>query len=247
MNEATTPAADDYFTAFYRETQEKYPILDAFEQGLGYAIPEIKIQTAAMILACPVKVNPPNWQHGRVLYAVAREYLKRSPSRDLRMLDIGTAKGFSALCLALALEHAVAAHEHPPAGDIYSVDVIDPAARVRRNTVAEVYGLKTLDEILEPWEPHLRRVHFSQSTGIEWLERHPERVGVAFVDGKHDGHTVIREGRLLAARQEPGDMVVFDDVHIPSVSQAVHGLEGDYRVTVIQLLRNRHYAVATRR
>ena len=39
----------------------------------------------------PVEGNPPNWQHGRVIYALARELLVHDPSVGL-FVDIGIAR-----------------------------------------------------------------------------------------------------------------------------------------------------------
>ena len=57
------------------------------------------VEAAARVLACPLKANPPNWQHGRVLYAGYRAYLAGLQRRVL-LLDIGTAKGFSAAAMS---------------------------------------------------------------------------------------------------------------------------------------------------
>jgi predicted O-methyltransferase YrrM len=230
-----------YESAFTEESRRVYPAVDALERATGFALEPERLLSAAKVLACPVKKNPPNWQHGRVLYAVTRRYLAdRTDSGPVRTLDIGTAKGFSALCVRFACEDAGVEAQS------VSLDVIPPEAVIRRNTVAEVDGLKTLPEILQPWL-EAERITFEESTGIEWLLKHSQRVHVAFVDGKHSGDVVYREGLLLSARQESGDVVVFDDVHIPDVSQAVDSLAGLYDIERLQILSNRAYAIARRK
>lgn len=228
-----------YAEVFVRECGQEYPVVDAFEQQCGYAVDRAQLEAAAAVLACPVKKNPPNWQHGRVIYAAARRYLETA-SEQVSVLDVGTAKGFSALCLRWALRDAGVA------GDVTSVDVIDPASAVSRNTVAEVDGPLTLRDILAPW-PEAESIAFEQSTGVAWLEQHRERVHIAFVDGKHSGVVVRREGVLLAERQRSGDLAIFDDVHIPDVSVAVNSLMGDYRIKYLEVLPHRHYAIGVRR
>lgn len=230
---------EEYALAFARESQRTYPIIDAFEQSSGFALDQRRLLEAARVLACPIKRSEPHWQHGRVLYAAAREYLSRG-TEPVAILDIGSAKGFSALCLFWALREA------GRDGWVTSVDVIDPQARERRNTVAEVDGLKTLAETLEPW-PEAQSIAFLQSTGIDWLQAHPERVHIAFVDGKHTADVVRREGKLLTSRQQSGDLAIFDDVHIGDVSAAVTSLHHEYRLTYLQPLPNRAYAVGVRR
>ncbi len=154
------------------------------------------------------------------------------------MLDIGTAKGFSALMLQLACDDQYRNSVH-----VVSVDVIDPASRELRNTVAELDGPLTLKEIIGPW---MLETNFLKSTGIDYLRTHPERIHVAFIDGKHDGHVVRQEGKLLAERQKCGDVAIFDDCQIPAVCQAVVTLQEFYKVDYITA-GPREYAVGWRR
>ena len=239
MKTALAPTVADYQLVFDLERVGTYPVVDAFEQRCGYALKRSRLEDAARVLACPIKSNPPNWQHGRVIYAAARAYLQGVDGR-VRILDIGTAKGFSALCLQWAL---IDSGRH---GLVTSLDVIDPRARAIRKTVAEVDGPLTLAEILAPW-PESAQIQFVRSTGVQWLEDHPERVHVAFVDGKHDGYVVLQEGRLLASQQMSGDLVIFDDVHLPGVSVGVSALSCEYHLEYMEVLPYRHYAIGVRR
>jgi prepilin-type processing-associated H-X9-DG protein len=235
-----TVTAETYARIFAEEQARTYPMVDAFEARMGYAMPRERLEDLARVLACPYKASAPCWQHGRVLYAVTRDYLTGSCEDAVIVLDIGTAKGFSAMSLLSALIDSHAA------GWVTSVDVMPPDALVRRNTVAEVDGLKTLAEILAPW-PEASGIHFVESTGIDWLTKHPERINVAFVDGKHTGAVVRQEGLLLSDRQQSGDVVVFDDVHIPDVGAAVDLLSKVYDIERLQVLPKRAYAIARRK
>lgn len=230
--------AADYRRVFDQARALAYPGVDAFEQRMGYAIDAQQLEDAARVLACPVKANPPHWQHGRVIFSAARQYLQNAEG-PLTLLDIGTAKGFSALCLVWALIDAQVG------GQVHSVDVIDPQSRARRNTVAEVDGLLTLPETLTPW-PAAQSITFEQSTGLDWLNRSADRVHIAFVDGKHTGEVVRQEGKILACRQQPGDLAMFDDCQIPGVSVAVVSLEEWYRIEYVKA-SPREYAIGSRR
>lgn len=236
-----TVTADEYQRIFELERAVDYPVIDAIEARLGFAIERERLEELARVLSCPFKAAAPHWQHGRVLYAAARHYLRQLIRYDMRCLDIGTAKGFSAMCVRLAVEDG-----GMDGAAAFSVDVMPPLARVRRNTPAEVDGLKTLPEILEPF-PSAKNITFLESTGIDWLQGNPQRIHFAFVDGKHSGTVVRKEGVLLASRQEPGDVVMFDDVHIPEVSVAVTSLHHYYRIEYINVLPKRAYALAVRR
>jgi predicted O-methyltransferase YrrM len=240
-----TATAEDYARVFEAERQREYPLIDAFEQRMGYAIDRARLEDAARVLACPIKTdragNPrvmPLWQHGRVLYASARKRLEsqRSP---VSILEIGSAKGYGALCLQWAL------NDSGLDGQVTSVDVIDPHAPTIRNTVAEVHRPITLAETLEPW-PEASAINFVQSTGIEWLNWHPERLHVVFVDGKHTASVVDKESTLILARQTPGDVCIFDDVQLAEIRAVVRGLHHSYSIEYLDM-PNRGYAVGVRK
>jgi predicted O-methyltransferase YrrM len=238
MTAIATFSAALYEEAFNLELAHEYPLVDAFEQRMGHRIALEKLEAAARVLACPIKKHLPNWQHGRILYALARNYC--TGQIDVNMLDIGTAKGFSALCLLWALRDA------DVIGTVTSVDVLDPQARVKRNTVAEVDGFKTLAEILAPW-PEAQAIKFKQRTGGEELSDGRSRIHVCFIDGKHDAKTVAMEGYHLAQRQMVGDLAIFDDVHLDEVWQAVKILKPKYEIERLQILPHRAYAIGVRR
>ena len=233
------PTADDYRTAFNLERRNVYPVVDAFEAASGYALDRAKLEAAARVLACPVKKNPPCWAHGRILYSATRMRL-HGIAGPVNLFEIGSAKGFGALCLLWARQDAN--HQGP----VTSVDVIDPDDWVSRNTVAELDHPLTLRETLAPW-PESVLVDFQQSTGIDYLEAHDERIHVAFVDGKHSGPVVEKEGWLLSHRQQHGDVALFDDVHIPAVNRAVEGLSSVYDFQRFDLLPQRALMLGVRK
>ena len=236
---ATDPTAADYARIFEAERQVAYPVVDDWEQRMGYALDRQKLEDAARVLACPFKNKPPNWQHGRVLYAAARKYLATAPS-PVTLVDVGTAKGFSALCLLWALQDA------GRDGSVTSVDVLDPHARVRRNTVAELDGYQTLVETLAPW-PEAQAMKFLCATG-EVALRKLTRVHVCYLDGKHSFEAVSIEAKLLAERQAPGDLVIFDDVQIDGVARAVASVAKlFYTLEYLEVLPTRRYAIGVRR
>jgi predicted O-methyltransferase YrrM len=238
-----TVTADTYRQLFADERLNAYPTVDMVEEKHGFSVDRDRLETAAAVLSCPYKAAPPNWQHGRVIYAVAREYLSRVQlyhDEPVRLLDIGTAKGFSALCLQWAL------NDSGLAGSVTSVDVLPPGERVRRNTIAEVDGLCTLEEILAPF-PEAQAITFVESTGVAHLKSSSDRLHMVFVDGKHTDEAVFHEGKLIAARQAPGDMVVFDDWQVPGVAVAIRRLSGYYDLNVVTAKATRAYVIARRK
>jgi predicted O-methyltransferase YrrM len=234
---SSLPSEKEYAAAFARECANEYPVIDEIEKRLGYAIDRQRLENAARTLACPVKRNPPNWQHGRVIYSVLRKYLE---GRDgfLSLFDCGTAKGFSALCMAFALTDAALT------GAIVSVDVIDPDSAMPRNSVLDLEGPKTVRDYVRSW-PEAALITFRKSTGAEWLRSDPGRIHCAFIDGKHQYSAVKEEIHLLKHRQMQGDIAIFDDLQIPGVDQAVT-LSSGYALTFVDAKQDRRYAIATR-
>jgi hypothetical protein len=236
--QTTTP--EQFAQIFALERTKDYPSIDAFVAKTGFDIGRERLEDAARVLCCPFKAAPPNWQHGRVIYAVLRERYAEL-SQAVMHVDIGTAKGFSALCARWAIDDAGLQ------GEVHSADVMPPKARVRRSTPVECDGLKTLFEIVAPW-PDAKRISFYESTGIDLLRRLETRIHSAFVDGKHSTDAVSAEWRLLADRQIAGDVAIFDDVQMPAVSAGLKGAKTFYDFEKVALVSvHRAYVIGRRK
>lgn len=236
------PTKADFDRVFEEERQRIYPQVDEYERQTGYAMDRGRLESMARTLECPLKRSPPNWQHGRVLYSSAREWLQSHPSEFPGLfLDVGTAKGFSALCMAWALR------DHGILGAVHSVDVIGPSECVPRNSVAELDGLLTLHDFVEPHLPTDGIVTLTWFGGgsDEYFKTGRERICFAFVDGKHTRAQVERDAANIAARQVRGDMIVFDDVNIPGVWDGVKTLRG-YGFDKLVVSTERTYCIATK-
>jgi predicted O-methyltransferase YrrM len=231
--------AEDYEARFCAESHRSYPRVDGFENACGYALGRERMEAAARVLACPFKKHDPCWQHGRILYAATRTRIHGIAS-PVNLFEVGSAKGYGALCLLWAMR------DSDREGRVTSVDVIDPNERITRNTVAELDGLKTLREILEPW-PESDMIDFQQSTGVDYLLKHDERIHVAFIDGKHSGPVVSQEGWLISHRQQPGDVALFDDVHLAPVERSVNELRSVYELQRFDLLPERALMLGVRK
>lgn len=244
-----TPA-EKYQRVFEEERARTYPLIDAFEKAAGVAMPRERLEALARVLACPVKARPPNWQHGRIIYALARGRLAELNGAPATFLDIGTAKGFSALCFLYALADAKSA------GRVHSFDVIDPEARIVRNSVAELDGLKTLGEFIVPFLPphaapdsglkcwHAPGIYFRQKLG-------DARIHGAFLDGKHKVTDVRLEAEAVADCQAVGDFILFDDLQLLPVADGVAMFRRSkaaraYRFEEIQAFELRRYMLARR-
>ena len=246
MKTAVPATRQQYDAIWLTECEQDYPEIDEVEKSLGFAIDRNWLESTARVLNCPVKVNAPNWQHGRVIYAVLRNFLENTTLRDasFSLLDIGTAKGFSAVVMARALVDSNRQHI-----SIDTVDVMDPNSRERRNTVVELDGFKTLYETMNPFIPEKSTVYCHGGGSFALLDRlsgGSRRIPFAFVDGKHAYEFVRREGLAIADMQRLNDIVLFDDCQIPEVHRAVTSLLSLYTVSYIEA-GPRKYAIARRK
>ncbi len=237
----TKPTREDYMRVFERECANEYPVIDLLEQELGYAVERERLEDAARTMACPLKVNPPNWQHGRLIYALVRKLAAASAEGDF--IDIGTAKGFSAVVMGWAIEDAGLRER-----TVYSVDVMDPEARVRRNSVLELDGFKAIHEYTNRYLAPTVATQFFGEGSLALLERlalRQCRIAFAFVDGKHDGSIVAREAAIISKMQRSGDVILFDDLQLPGIAAAFAHVPG-YSTRQVVVNSNRCYGIATK-
>jgi hypothetical protein len=207
------PSLDEYEEAYRAALSCRYPEVDAYA-GTKSAY----IDRMARELACPVKVNPANWQHGRIIYAAAKRYLETSKEDFYNFVDIGTAKGFSAMCMDAAACYARAM------GIIDSIDVVDPYALVRRNSVLECAGARfTVPEFTRPYRNGAFAIKWHGRGSQEYFVQSlaPARIHFAFVDGKHTFEAVMGEANAIAMRQKKGDIMILDDVQIAPIARAL--------------------------
>lgn len=233
---------EEYDAAFQRGRAIQYPELDRLEVLAGYAVDRDRLEAAARILQCPIKANAPNWQHGRVLYTLARQYIEWAKA-PTTFLDIGTAKGFSACVLSWAIADAdVCGHR------IVSLDIVEPDLLVRRNSVIECEKLMTVQQFVAPFIAPMIDVKFYGKGAAHWLIQTPEdvHVGFAFVDGKHTFQAVAFEALAIEKRQREGDVIVFDDTQIADVYKATLQLRRYRRDGVHLSGARRSYCVAVK-
>lgn len=238
-------AKERYDAIFEKEKQKVYHEVSAYENECGAGVSLTRLEEAARILACPLKVNPPSWQHGRVIYAALRRVLQESSSENEVFLDIGTAKGFSAVVMGWAIEDANTAINPK----IISVDIVDPGTKVSRNSVAEAEGeLHTVFDFVRPFKGKLE-IEFIGGGSQKLLSKlllQRARVRFAFVDGKHSLDSVSNDIKALSILQKKGDMAIFDDIQISGVMSAV-ARQTTYDFRSLNAGDLRQYAIAVHR
>ena len=226
-----------------------FPEMDEIEQQQGFAIDRRWLDEVALHTQIVIKESKLNYQHGRMLYAMLRRYIADTSGHNtgpVTILETGTARGFSALCMARAL---IDANAH---GIIVTIDILPHNIPILWNCIDDHDGPKTRQQLLSLWRLELDYVVFIQG----WTRKQLARTGLshinfAFLDAQHTAKDVMAEYTFVRDRQQPGDKVIFDDVtpgHFDGVVRAVEEIEAEglYLIERIQVSGQRGYAVATR-
>ena len=155
--------------------------------------------------------NEPNYKvtyrQGFVVYALFRKFLEETNYDHYNIVEVGTAKGFTALCLAKALDDC------DKKGTIHTIDVLPNDKKIFWRCIGDMTGKKTRPELIEKWAD-LRDnfIKFHHGSSIEILSSLDlKRIHFSFLDGSHDYQHVNYELNFLKNHQQKGDMIVCDD------------------------------------
>lgn len=247
------PTADkSTFLVLYEEARAReYPEVRRYELDTAAAIDREFLDHLALHTQVVAKQSALNWAHGRVLYSALRAYLRRTPAlngnKRITILETGTARAFSTLCMARALADA------GRAGTILTIDIVPHEHRIYWNCIDDAEGKKTRRELLEPWQGLTTEfVVFLWGESRAMLPSiSADRIHFAFIDAGHDYETVMFEFNHVAPRQKQGDVIVFDDVTpicFPGIVRAVKEICSTHGYDRIDIASSdqRQYVVATK-
>ena len=165
----------------------------------------------------------------------------------MTVLETGTARGFSAVCMARALADSGAR------GKILTIDVLPHELPIYWNCISDCDGPASRRQLLSPYRDLVEEfVVFIQGRSDAALSQlSMPRIDFAFLDAAHDYSSLLMEFRYVGRSQQPGDLVVIDDYStetFPGVVRAVDEVvsEGDYDRTTFEVSRERSYCVCRR-
>lgn len=241
------PLADrkDYLRLWEETRRQESDVVDKFEAECGNRIDREWLDKLALKTQIVIKNVPLCYFHGRLLYAALSRYLKsQAPPEPVTIFETGTARGFSAICMSRAL-----ADSGVP-GSILTFDVLPHNADIYWNAICDSDGKMTRAELLADYAQLLGRIYFIQGDSRNSLRRVGcNRINFAFLDGMHTFEYVMEEFANVYPKQQPGDLVFFDDYTrelFPGVVKAVDKVCSDfgYRKTLIEVGPHRGYALA---
>jgi predicted O-methyltransferase YrrM len=242
----TVLAPPDEYVRLWTEAQQKaYDEVDRYEASLGVAIDPAWFHQLALLTQVAIKRSEICYQHGRLLYAAVADYARARPGEALTIVETGTARGFSALCMARALADVGSA------GRIVSFDVLPHETPILWNCIRDADGPRTRAVLLQEYASLIDRylVFVQGDTRREMSRMSLARVHVASLDSVHTYDHVMAEFTWLRDRQRTGDVLFFDDYTpgaYPGVVRAVDEICRDhgYAAHVVTANPQRQYVIA---
>ena len=239
-------ATADQYKAIWKEAiNSRYPQIDSFETAHGAAINTDWLNQLALQTQVVVKDSEICFQHGRLLYAALAEYIRSPAISHVNILETGTARGFSSLCMAKALDDAKVS------GKITTFDILPHDQPILWNCIADIDGPKSRAELLLEYEPLLEKylVFIQGDSKLQHKKVHSHRIHFAFLDGAHTFDDVMFEFGFVENKQLPGDIIFFDDYTpklFPGIVAGVDEIcaQSNYSKEVISIGDQRGYVLA---
>jgi len=192
------------YSGFYRKLEEEYDVdVKDFEEEIHQIAlyGQIQIKTSSKII----------YLHGFVIYSALMKYIKDHPEIEyFNILETGTARGYSALCMAKAL------YDSKVKGRIYTIENRIPNdIKMYWNCFGDFkYGMTTREELFQKWKHLLPYIEFKFGDSKKILSEeliNIERFHFGFLDAHHDYDYLSYEMNWINKKQNTGDIIVCDD------------------------------------
>ena len=95
-----------------------------------------------------------NYQHGILIYAFLRNYINKNQIEELYILETGTARGYSSICMSKAII------DSSSKGIINTIDYLPSNKKMYWNCIKDFEGKHTRFELLKDWEEELSNIKF---------------------------------------------------------------------------------------
>jgi len=224
-------------------------LLEEFERRIGFNIDKKWFNDVSLVTQTCIKNSDLNFNHGRILYSLLSKYIKdikNNNEKNILILETGTARGFSSLCMSRAIL------DQKINGKIITIDCIPHEKKMYWNAISDCDGEQTRADLLSRWKDELLNIIFIQGWTLDTINKLGiKRINFAFLDAQHTKKSVLREFKYINNKQEKGDMIFFDDVTpnlFEGVCRAVDEIENNYHYKIerIDFDKNRKYALAVK-
>lgn len=235
----------EYLRLWAEARRRSYPAVDRYEEECDAAVDPEWFHQLALLTQVVIKRSEICYQHGRLLYATLVRYTRWRVRDHLTLVETGTARGFSALCLAKAF------HDVGATGKIVSFDVLPHDVKILWNCVRDVDGPRTRADLLQDYAELIERyvIFHGGDTKRELAKMSFPRINLAFLDSVHSYEHVMAEFSSIGDHQTTGDIIFFDDYTpeaYPGVVKAADEicLSQGYSKKIVTANAQRRYLIA---
>ncbi len=240
---------EDYEKIHNITKNKKYIDVDKLEEKYQFKIDKNYFENLAFNTQVVIKKNEINYQHGRILYTYLSDYITRNKSsnNNINILETGTARGFSSICMSKALL------DSNTNGKIFTIDILPHNVKMVWNCPKDLQQISSRGEILKDWIEELSNIIFLTGSSRNVLNNlFLNRVHFAFLDGLHTYSAVKCEFNYINERQISGDMIIFDDVVKNKYNGVVNLIDevkklNIYNIILLEISNFRTFAIATKK
>ena len=122
---------DEYLSIWKDAKNKSYPVIDEYEINMKHKIDSNWFHELALHTQVVIKESEICYQHGRILFSTLCDYIENNNVNNVNILDIGTARGFSAVVMASAVVLAIATTEN----------AMEPSVTVKVLVAARVWAV----------------------------------------------------------------------------------------------------------
>jgi len=237
---------EDYLSLHNLSKYQLSKITIEIEERTGEKLNDDYFEDLALHTQVVIKKSKLNYQHGKMLYSILSNYIKKTKLSFYNILETGTARGFSSICMSKALINAHAF------GKIYTIDILPHDKKMYWNCIDDNEGMKTRNSLLNRWKNETNNIVFINDETSHFVKKfHIDRIHFAFLDAEHKFKNVMEEFYYVNSKQKDGDCIFFDDVTpnlFPGVVKAVKNIENkyNYKVEYYSATEQRGYALAVK-
>ena len=223
----------------------KHKDVENFLIHLNTNVPTEWVYKLALPTQVSIKESKTNFQHGFILYKALTNYIINNKRKNYNIIEIGTAKGFSSLCMAKALD------DLKVNGFIQTIDVLPHDMPMYWNSIMDHDGKQSRQQLLNEYkhliDKYINFLHGESEKIFPTLDI--SRIHFAFIDGEHFYDNVISDGENISKKQEQGDILIFDDytdLLFPGVVRAANEICEKFRYKRIKVFSSdeRAYLIA---
>ncbi len=239
---------EEYLKLFEESKKERYLEVDNFEVKMQSKISQEWIDNLALYTQVTKKKSKICYAHGRVLFSALSNYIDSCLNinkNKIIIFETGTARGFSSLCMALALK------KKNVSGLICTFDVLPHNVPIYWNSISDENGPISRSEILKPWKNLVQEyILFIQgNTLIELPKFNVDRINFAFLDGAHTYNDIMFEFSNIQTKQLEGDIIIYDDYSpkkFPELVKAIDEICENFKYSrlLIKASDERSYLIA---